>query len=241
MHDSLPARGRWRIAEPAQRKLVIVGAGEFADIACEYFTHDSPYEVVGFAVERAFLSERILNGLPVVPLEDVEHHFPPDSHCAFVAVTYTRLNRVRARLMEVARAKGYTLATYVSSAAFVWHNVELGDNVFIFEHNVIQHHVRIGSGAVLWSGNHIGHRSRIGSCCYLASHVVVSGYCAIGDYSFLGVNATLADHVTVGRDCVIGAGAVILKDTPPDSIYQATASALSRASSRRFFRVRSDE
>ena len=36
------------------RKLVIVGAGEFGEIAYEYFTFDSEYEVVAFAVEKAF-------------------------------------------------------------------------------------------------------------------------------------------------------------------------------------------
>lgn len=34
------------------KNLLIVGAGEFADIAYEYFTVDSDYTVVGFAVER---------------------------------------------------------------------------------------------------------------------------------------------------------------------------------------------
>jgi hypothetical protein len=28
-----------------RKKLLIVGDGEFAEIACEYFTHDSDYEV----------------------------------------------------------------------------------------------------------------------------------------------------------------------------------------------------
>ena len=41
-----------------QEKLVIVGDGEFAEIACEYFTHDSPYEVVGFRLS-ALLEELI--------------------------------------------------------------------------------------------------------------------------------------------------------------------------------------
>ena len=41
-------------AIPAKtHKLVIVGDGEFGDIAYQYFTYDSPYEVVAFAVERA--------------------------------------------------------------------------------------------------------------------------------------------------------------------------------------------
>ena len=36
------------------RKLVIVGAGEFAEITYEYFTFDSEYEVVAFAVEKEY-------------------------------------------------------------------------------------------------------------------------------------------------------------------------------------------
>lgn len=32
------------------RKLIIVGDSAFAEIAYEYFTHDSPFEVVAFAV-----------------------------------------------------------------------------------------------------------------------------------------------------------------------------------------------
>jgi hypothetical protein len=36
--------------------------------------------------------------LPVVPFEEIELNFNPDQHKAFVAVTYTQLNRVRARL-----------------------------------------------------------------------------------------------------------------------------------------------
>ena len=32
------------------KKLILVGAGELAEIAYEYFTHDSEYEVVAFSV-----------------------------------------------------------------------------------------------------------------------------------------------------------------------------------------------
>ena len=39
------------------KKLVIFGTGETADIAFEYFTHDSNYEVVAFTVEAAYKNE----------------------------------------------------------------------------------------------------------------------------------------------------------------------------------------
>jgi sugar O-acyltransferase (sialic acid O-acetyltransferase NeuD family) len=223
-----------------QKSLVIVGDGEFAEIAYEYFTHDSPYEVAAFAVERSFLKKDQLFGLPVVAFEEVERYFPPASHQAFVAVTYTQLNRVRARLCREARARGFTLATYVSSRAFVWHNVRLGDNCFVFENNVLQYCVEVGNGVVLWSGNHVGHRSVIRDSCFISSHVVISGYCDIGESCFLGVNSTLGDHVHVGRDCVIGAGAVIVKNTEPGKVYKGDREAGSRISSLALFKVKEE-
>lgn len=200
-------------------KIVLVGAGEFAEIAYEYFTHDSPFQVVGFAVERQWLKESTLFGLPVVPFEEVERAFPPEGHQAFVAVTFTNLNRTRARLFEATRAKGYRCASYVSSRAFVWHNVAIGENCFIFENNVVQYHVRIADDVILWSGNHVGHRTTIGAHCFLSSHVVVSGYCTVGERCFFGVNSAIGDNLTIAADCVIGAGAVVVRSTEAEKIY----------------------
>src|SRR5947199_3868172 len=100
------------MSEPG-RRLVLIGDGEFAEIAYEYFTHDSPHEVVGFAVERAYLKRDELFGLPVVPFDGLEARFDPSAHAAFVAVTYTQLNRVRARLFRAVKAKGFRPVSYV--------------------------------------------------------------------------------------------------------------------------------
>jgi sugar O-acyltransferase (sialic acid O-acetyltransferase NeuD family) len=200
-------------------RLIIIGDGETAQIAYEYFTHDSPCEVVAFSVEKEFLREKELFGLPVVPFEHLETLYDPAEYRVYVAISYTQLNRVRTRLYREAKRKGFLAASYVSSRAFVWRNVTIGDNCFIFEHNVLQHRVRVGNNVVLWSGNHLGHRSVIGDNCYVSSHVVISGYCEIGEYCFLGVNCCLADHVRIAKDCIIGAGAVIIKDTEPGKVY----------------------
>jgi sugar O-acyltransferase (sialic acid O-acetyltransferase NeuD family) len=197
----------------AGSKLVIVGAGAFAEVACEYFTHDSPNDVVAFAVEEEFLDDEELLGRPVVPFETVNERYDPEEFDAFVAVTYTRCNMLRERLCEEAKSKGYSLASYVSSNAFVWQNVEIGENCFIFEDNVVQPFVKLGNNVILWSGNHIGHHSTIGDHCFLASHVVVSGFVNIGRNCFLGVNATVADGLRIGDYSLVGADATILNGT----------------------------
>ena len=219
------------------RKLVIVGDSAFAEIAHEYFDADSDYTVVGYSVETAYLKRGELHGLPVVPFETLEQHFAPDEHEVFVATTYTQLNRLRARLSAQAKARGYRLASYVSSRAFVWRNVTLGEHCFIFEDNTVQPFVSIGDNVVLWSGNHIGHHSVVKAHCFIASHVVVSGFCTVGEYSFLGVNATLANNVNVGRDNWVGPNVALMKDTPDGALFKTEQPEPARVSATRFFKV----
>jgi sugar O-acyltransferase (sialic acid O-acetyltransferase NeuD family) len=220
------------------RKLLIVGDSAFAEVAYEYFTYDSDYEVVGFSVEKDFLKKNCLFGLPVVPFESLPQAFTPSEHDLFVAVTYTQLNRLRARLCGQARTRGFSLASYVSSKAFVWRNVELGEHCFIFEGNVVQPFVRIGNNVVLWSGNHIGHHSVIGDNCFISSHVVVSGFAEIGENCFLGVNSTLINNVKIARDCWIGPGVIITRDTEEGALYRPALTKAAKVSTHRFFKIR---
>ena len=199
------------------RRLVLVGDRAFAEIAHEYFTHDSPYDVVAFSVEREHMRSDSFRGLPVVPFESLPEAFAPAEHSVHVAITYLHLNRVRARLAREAKAKGYALASYVSSRAFVWRNAELGEHCFIFEHVTVQPFVRIGDNVVIWSGSHVGHHARIGDNCFIA-HAGVSGGVDLGDNTFVGGNAGIANDITVGADCFIGGAASVFEDLPADSI-----------------------
>ncbi|MBB4758625.1 sugar O-acyltransferase (sialic acid O-acetyltransferase NeuD family) [Xanthomonas arboricola] len=201
------------------KPLVIIGAGEFAQIACEYFQHDSDYTVVAFSVERDFLLRPTLAELPVVAFEELEQRYPPAQYEVFVAIPATRLNRLRTRFFQDMLRRGYRCASYVSSRAFVWRNAQIGANCFLFEGNVIQPFTRIGDNCILWSGNHIGHRTVVQDNVFIASHAVISGYCEIGRGSFIGVNATLSDKVRIAADNIIGAGALVTRHTEPERVY----------------------
>jgi len=219
-------------------KLVIVGDSAFAEIAREYFDGDSEYTVVGFAVEREYLTRNQLHGLPVVAFEEMNSIFDPSSHDVYVAIVYTQLNRLRTRLANAAKAKGYHLASYVSSRAFVWRNAVLGEHCFVFEDNTVQPFVILGNNVVLWSGNHIGHHSTVGDNCFIASHAVISGFCEIGENSFVGVNATISNNILVGRDNWLGPGVTLTKNSEDGALFPGTQTEPSRISAPRFFKIR---
>ncbi|MGI0116919.1 acetyltransferase [Zooshikella sp. RANM57] len=222
------------------KKLVIVGAGEFAMIAFEYFTHDSDYEVVAFCVENKYIDAgdpekkaNIVYNKPLISFEYLEKEFPPNYYDTFVAIPASKLNKVRTRLYKELKNKGYTCATYISSHSFVWKNAKIGENCFIFENNTIQPFVEIGNNVILWSGNHIGHRSIIQDNCFISSHVVISGYCRINCSCFLGVNSTFNDHTSIAKDCILASGSLVTKNlTEPEKIYYGNpAKALPKKSS----------
>lgn len=220
-----------------EKKLIIVGDSAFAEVAYEYFTHDSTYEVLGFAVEREYLTKKSLFGLPVFALEELPQHHSPDDVEFFAALVYTQLNRLRARIYKSVKEMGYRPASYISSRAFVWNNVDLGEHCFIMEDNTVQPFASIGNNVVLWSGNHIGHHSEICDNVFVSSQVVISGFCKIGDSSFMGVNSAIANNVTVAADNWLGPGTNIIADTEPGQLFRTEHPVPTKVSTYRFFKV----
>jgi sugar O-acyltransferase (sialic acid O-acetyltransferase NeuD family) len=207
-------------------KIVIFGTSQLASLAHFYFENDSPHQVVAFTLDNDYINESEFRGLPVVPFEDIEKHYPPTEYKMFLPISFKQMNYLRKNKYDQAKEKGYTCVSYVSSKASTWPDLTIGENCFIFEDNTIQPFVTIGNNCVLWSGNHIGHHSNIHDHVFLTSHVVISGCCEIGENSFFGVNATIRDETNIGKGSLIGMGAIITKDTPEFSIWLGAKSTM---------------
>lgn len=206
------------------KKIIIFGTGLFAEVAHFYFSHDSDYEVVGFTENFNHSDKKILFNLPVVPFENIESVFPPDSFSLFVAIGYSGMNKIRENFCIESKNKGYELVSYVNSKATTWNDLSIGENCFILENNVIQPFVKIGNGVIIWSGNHIGHHTKISDYCFIASHAVISGNVKVGERCFIGVNATIRDDIKIASECLIGANVYVSKDTSPKEIYKSISS-----------------
>jgi sugar O-acyltransferase (sialic acid O-acetyltransferase NeuD family) len=202
-------------------RIVIFGAGDIARLAQFYFDRDSDHEVAAFTVDADYRTADTFGGLPLVDAETVADRYPPGEFAAFVALSYAKMNRVRADKYTQMKAAGYTLVSYVSSKCSYLSDHQPGDNCLILEDNTIQPFVTIGNDVTLWSGNHIGHDSSIDDHCFVASHVVVSGHVKVRSYCFIGVNATLRNSIEIATGSLIGAGAVIMKNTKAKGVYMA--------------------
>lgn len=217
--------------------VIIFGAGKIADEAYFYLTNDSPHKIIAFTVDGKYLSEPTKLGLPVVAFEEVQDKYPPGDYEMFVSVGYQDLNQFRAQKYAEAKAKGYTLVSYISSRASNFGQVELGDNCFVLEFATIQPCAKIGNDVFIWSGNHIGHHASVGDHCYIAGNVVISGNTIIEPYCFIGVSATVGHEITIGRESFIGAATLVTKNVAPQSVYVEADTPKFRLDSPSFLRL----
>jgi sugar O-acyltransferase (sialic acid O-acetyltransferase NeuD family) len=217
--------------------LVIFGSGDLAQVAWAYFSRDSAFEVKAFTVDDSYITGDSLLGLPLIPFSTLEERFPKESCELFVAMGFKRLNRARAQVYERCKAKGYKLASYLSSRISHCGDWSAGDNCFILEQNVIQPFVKIGNNVTLWSGNHIGHHATIDDHCFVTSHVVLSGGTHVGAYTYIGVNATVKHGVSIAPRCLVGAGALILRDTKEGELYAVDGTSASTIPAERAARL----
>jgi sugar O-acyltransferase (sialic acid O-acetyltransferase NeuD family) len=217
--------------------LIIFGGSQIAEVAHYYFSKDTNYEVVGFTIDGAYVTQDTFCNLPVIPFEEIPSRYPPSSHAMFIALSYSKLNSVRMEKYHAAKGLGYSCPSYVSSKATVLNERRVGENCFILEDNTIQPFATIGDNVTLWSGNHIGHHACVGGHSFISSQVVVSGGVTVGQQCFIGVNATIRDHVKIGDRCVIGAGALLLNDAESDGVYIGEETPRSKVPSSRLRRI----
>lgn len=203
------------------KKLVIFGPTRAGAQSLYDFRTDSPYEVAAFAANRADIREPEFQGLPVVPFEEVETLYPPAEHDLFVAVYYNRMNAVRRQKFGEARAKGYRLASYVSTKAIVWPDLKIGENCMICDGANVRPYAMIGEDTFVMPGAVVGHDAVVGDHSYLAIHAVLLAGASVGSGCVIGANATILNGVKVADECLVGAAVVINKNTKEKGVYTA--------------------
>lgn len=104
---------------------------------------------------------------------------------------------------------------------------DLGFNIHLGKDVLINYNCTFIDTASITIGDH----TKIGPDCHLVTavhpkdpverrtHIVRGEPIKVGDDCWLGANVTVLPGVTIGDRCIIGAGSVVTKDVPDDSIY----------------------
>ncbi len=219
------------------KKLVLFGSGKISDVLADYFARDSDYEIVAYTCEAAHVGGNEHHGRPWIAFEEIERQFAPASHAMHIAVGYHQMNRVRERLLNAARAKGYRLPSFISTRSWPGPGLACGDNCFVADGVSVEPKARIGENVALWSNVLVGHHAEIDDHAWLAGGTAIGGASKIGARCFLGMNATVGHEVTVGADCLLGARSLVTKPLAAGSVVIDRDSEVIRLNSEQFLRL----
>lgn len=109
---------------------------------------------------------------------------------------------------------------------------EIGDDVSVGTHSVIEHHVKIGNHVRIHSNAFIPEYSVIEEGAWIGPNVVFTNALyplspnakatlkgpRIMPGAKIGANATLLPGIVIGRNALVGAGAVVVDDVPDDKV-----------------------
>jgi acetyltransferase-like isoleucine patch superfamily enzyme len=200
------------------KKLIIFGAGTFAEMAAYLFDTESDYEVEAFCVDPEFLKVPKLLGKPVMNFNELTQHFSAADYEVFVAVGIGALNTHRANKCTQLKALGYRLASFTGKSVKLPLNFQLRENTMIMDGCQILPYVEIGSNCILWTNTRIGLKSKIEDNCWLVGAALGENV-LVGQNTFIGMEATIAPFVVVGEFSLIGIQALVMRNCPPRSVF----------------------
>jgi sugar O-acyltransferase (sialic acid O-acetyltransferase NeuD family) len=125
----------------------------------------------------------------------------------------------RYKMQNKFKELGGEFSSIISPFAHIGHfDNEIGIGSNIMTGTVITNSITLGEGALVNLNCTIGHDTVIGKFVEMSPDTHFSGNSKIGDFCIFGTNSTVLPKVTIGSNVIVGAGSVITKDIPSNSL-----------------------
>jgi len=216
------------------KQLAIYGSSGFARevawLAEECGHRESPREIVAFIDDDPDQQGAVINGIPVMSLDEVSKKFP-----LALVVAGVGSPSLRRRLVEKVglAGLGFDLLVHPGTARSQWITMEEG--TVICAGNILTTNIVIGKHVQVNLDCTVGHDVVMADFTTLAPGVHVSGWVHFEQEAYCGTGATIVNGtreapLIIGERAVIGAGACVTKSVPPDTtVVGVPARPLSRS------------
>lgn len=201
-----------------RERLLIFGAGAQARLALNTARCMDRFDLVGlidvyenpsiWGTEVA--GTRVLGGLKLFEEQPVKR-----DTLVCVAIGDQGLKR---DLVDMLQDRGLRFATLVHPTACLATSVKLGVGCIINAGVVIEPDARVGDHVVIRAGCVISHDVVLEARVSLSPSVTLAGRSRVETGATLYTGVIMAPSTVVGANAVVGAGSLVLKDIPPDTL-----------------------
>lgn len=200
-----------------RRRIVIWGASGHAMVVADIIRLLATYEIVGFLddVEPERQNTKF-QGIPILGGREQLDKLR-DSGVEFLIVGIGDC-AARLELADIARGKGFSLATAIHPRAIIADDVEVGAGTMVAAGAVINPGSSIGSNVIINTCASVDHECLIADGAHVGPGVNLGGNVTVGSGSWIGIGAKVRDGIVIGARAIVGAGAVVLHDVPDETV-----------------------
>lgn len=134
----------------------------------------------------------------------------------------------RQRMSRQLTLAGFTLRTLQHPSAVVAHDALIGPGTVLAAGSIVNPGVVVGASVILNTACSIDHHCRIGDAVHVCPGVHLGGAVMVGAEAWVGIGATVVNGITIGERALVGAGAVVVRDVPPDVVVRGVPARVAR-------------
>lgn len=198
-------------------KSIIIGAGTYGEVYLSYLLEEG-IEIIGFVDDNPALVGTVVRGYPV--LGKVSDLQSLKSKMGLEAV-YCPIgnNEIRVRFLKQAKELGFYTPNYIHPSAIISPDVEIGEGVYILLGAHVMPYTKIENFVMISMNANICHHSILKEGVFLSNGVNFGASIIANENAYIGMGSTIMTGIKqLGDNCLVGAGAVVIKDVPANTI-----------------------
>ena len=109
-------------------------------------------------------------------------------------------------------------STISPKASIGSYDVSIGKGTNILSGAILSNSTNIGKGCIIYYNSIITHDCNIGDFVEISPSATILGRVIIDSFTQIGANVTILPNLNIGKNVIVGAGSVVTKDIPDNSL-----------------------
>ena len=201
-----------------KERLVILGAGGHAKVVIFIVQSLETFDVVGICDDDPSKLGSTVLGVPVKWRISDLPSLKSLATSAFVGVGSVGDSSVRIKLFDMIKEIGFRVPTIISPQAILADDVTIEEGTVIMPGAIVNPGTRIGRNCIINTGSIVDHDCVVEDHVHIAPGATLSGGVHISKGAHIGTGASIIQRIHIGEFAIVGAGAVVVKDVPPNVV-----------------------
>ena len=198
-----------------KKRLIGIGAGGHTKMIVDILNDNKNYKLIGL-IDKSDRNNYL--NIPIIGSDKDLKHLIKSVKNIFIGVAHLDNTKKNKSIFNKIKKIGYNVISVCHKTAIISKTSHYGEGIKVFARGIINSGSTIESNVLVNTGSIVEHDCHICSHAQIAPGAILGGDVYVGEGSIVGMGARVIQGVKIGKYCMIGAGSIITKDVPNNTV-----------------------